>query len=537
MGFRLATAVSSEGTECSAIPIYKRVNRWHMSGLTVGHLVQRNAWKYPDQEAAVHYSDGRRITAYTYAEFESRVNRVANGLRDVGVRAGDTVALYMKNNVETLEYFVGAMLIGARPVPVNHRFKGQGVSYVLEDSAPEVAIIGPFGLDTVGEMHNDSTVPVETFLYVGDEPPEFARSYEAFLANASDERVDIVPNRQDQAALMYTSGTTGRPKGCRFTHENLLTLAADGAYEGDYLEPGNRHLIVTPLFHVGAFIPFVTNLYVGGTTIVTDGFEPERVLNLLEEESINSSYFVPTQSRMLLSADEIENYDFSAFKNYGTGAAPSGAELKREIMETFDVDLAESFGQTEALATRLPPDRTLEKADSVGRPALSLQMKVVDEDGNRLPRGEIGRAAYKGPSVFDGYHNMPEKTDEVFDGDWFVSDDLIKRDEEGFVYFIGRADDMIVSGGENIHPAEIEEVLHEHPAINEVAVVGVSDDTWGERVKAVVVPENDVIDFKTEDVVSYVEERVADYKKPREVEFRSELPRNPTGKVLKSELS
>ncbi|THE64032.1 long-chain fatty acid--CoA ligase [Salinadaptatus halalkaliphilus] len=508
-----------------------------MSGLTVGHLARRNARKHPEQEATVHRSDGQRVAASTYAEFESRVNRVANGLRNLGVDAGDTVALYMKNNVETLECFVGAMVIGARPVPVNHRFKGQEVSYVLDDSGPEVAIVDAFGADTISEIHDDPIVPVETFLYVGEDPPAFARSYERFLEGVSDDAVDIVPDRQDQAALMYTSGTTGRPKGCRFTHDNLLSLAADGVYEGDYLEPGNRHLIVTPLFHVGAFVPFITNLSVGGTTIVTDGFDPERVLGLLEEESINSSYFVPTQSRMLLSVEGVEEYDLSALESYGTGAAPSGAELKREIMDTFDTNLVESFGQTEALATRLPPEQTLEKADSVGRPALSLQMKVVDEDGNRLPSGEVGRAAYKGPTVFDGYHNMPEKTDEVFDDGWFVSDDLIKRDDEGFVYFVGRADDMIVSGGENVHPAEVEEVIHEHPAVNEVAVVGVPDDTWGERVKAVVVPEDDAADLEPDEIVSHVDERIAGYKKPRSVEFRSELPRNPTGKVLKSELA
>ena len=509
-----------------------------MAGQTVGHLVRRNAWKYPDQEATVHRSDGRRVRGNTYAEFERRVNRVANGLAGLGVGAGDTVALYMKNNVETLECFVGAMMIGARPVPVNHRFKGQEVRYVLDDSDPTVAILDAFGADTVGEIHDNPLVPVERFLYVGEDPPAFAEPYETFLENATDEAVDVVPDRSDQAALMYTSGTTGRPKGCRFTHDNLLALAADGVYEGDHLEPGNRHLIVTPLFHVGAFVPFITNLYVAGTTVVTDGFDPERVLTLLEEESIHSSYFVPTQSRMLLSVDGVEDYDLSAFERYGTGAAPSGAELKREIMRTFDTDLVESFGQTEALATRLPPERTLEKADSVGRPALSLRMKVVDEDGNRVPRGEIGRAAYKGPTVFDGYHNMPEKTDDVFDEDgWFVSDDLIKRDEEGFVYFVGRADDMIVSGGENVHPAEVEEVIHEHPDVDEVAVVGVPDETWGERVKAVVVPKADTGALEADDIVLHVEERIAGYKKPREVEFRSELPRNPTGKVLKSELT
>ncbi|APX97186.1 class I adenylate-forming enzyme family protein [Natronorubrum daqingense] len=507
-----------------------------MSGLTVGHVARRNARKFPDQEATIHRSDGRRVSSYTYEEFETRVNRVANGLSTLGVGAGDTVALYMKNNVETLECFVGAMLIGARPVAVNHRFKGSEVRYVLDDSDPTVAILDSFGAETISEIHDDPLVPVETFLSVGEQPPQFTTPYEQFLEDASDAAIDIVPDRRDQAALMYTSGTTGRPKGCRFTHDTLLSLATDGVYEGDHLEPGNRHLIVTPLFHVGAFVPFVTNLYVGGTTVVTDGFDPERVLQLLEDESINSSYFVPTQSRRLLSVDDVDAYDLSALESYGTGAAPSGAELKRDVMKTFGTDLVESFGQTEALATRLPPERTIEKADSVGRPSLNLEMKVVDDDGNRLPPGEVGRAAYSGPTVFDGYHNMPEKTDEVFDDGWFVSDDRIERDEEGFVYFVGRADDMIVSGGENVHPAEIEEVIYEHPAVDEVAVIGVPDETWGERIKAVVVPDADATELQAADIISHVEERIAGYKKPRAVEFRSELPRNPTGKVLKTEL-
>jgi|AntDeeMetagen192_2_1112575.scaffolds.fasta_scaffold00531_5 acyl-CoA synthetase (AMP-forming)/AMP-acid ligase II len=508
-----------------------------MNGLTVGYLAERNARKYPEREAAIHRTETGRVTEYTFGEFDDRTNRIANGLRERGVDEGDTVALYMKNNVETLEVFLAVMKLGALPVPINHRFKGEEVIYVLEDSNPQTAIVDEFGADTIADIHDHPDVPVETFLYVGEEAPSFAVDYETVVTNASDAPVDIVPGRNDDAALMYTSGTTGKPKGCIFTHDNLITLAADGVYEGDHIEQGNRHMIITPLFHVGAFVPFITNFYAGGTTIVVDGFDPEQVLDYIEAESINSSYFVPTQSRQLLAVDGLEEYDFSSFESYGTGAAPSGPELKREIIETFETDLVESFGQTEALSTRLPPDRTIDKAESVGRPALNLEMKVVDSDGSRVPRGEIGRAGYKGPSVFAGYHGMPEKTAEVFDEDgWFISDDLIRRDEEGFVYFVGRADDMIVSGGENIHPTEIEEVLHEHPAVDEVAIVGVPDETWGERVKAAIVPREETSNLDEEEIVSYVEERIASYKKPREVEFRTALPRNPTGKVLKGKL-
>jgi len=443
----------------------------------------------------------------------------------------------MKNNVETLEVFLAVMKLGALPVPINHRFKGEEVIYVLEDSNPQTAIVDEFGADTIADIHDHPDVPVETFLYVGEGSAVVRRR----LRDGRDERVGCAGRYRSRTERRRSLDVHER-NDRKAERVHLHARQSDHAcgrrrLRGDHIEQGNRHMIITPLFHVGAFVPFITNFYAGGTTIVVDGFDPEQVLDYIEAESINSSYFVPTQSRQLLAVDGLEEYDFSSFESYGTGAAPSGPELKREIIETFETDLVESFGQTEALSTRLPPDRTIDKAESVGRPALNLEMKVVDSDGSRVPRGEIGRAGYKGPSVFAGYHGMPEKTAEVFDEDgWFISDDLIRRDEEGFVYFVGRADDMIVSGGENIHPTEIEEVLHEHPAVDEVAIVGVPDETWGERVKAAIVPREETSNLDEEEIVSYVEERIASYKKPREVEFRTALPRNPTGKVLKGKL-
>ena len=220
------------------------------------------------------------------------------------------------------------------------------------------------------------------------------------------------------------------------------------------------------------------------------------------------------------------------------GAAPSSEDLKRTIIETFDCDLYDAFGQTEMspVTTMLLPDDALEKPDSIGKPVINVQLKVVGDDGERVERGEIGRAAYKGPTAFKGYHGLPERTAEVFTDGWFVSGDLVRRDDDGFVYFVGRADDMIVSGGENIYPAEIEDVLFEHPAIDEVAVIGVPDETWGERVKAAVVFEAGE-SLTDDEIAAYVSERLAGYKKPREIEVYESLPRNPSGKVLRAELA
>lgn len=500
-----------------------------MDGMTIGYVAERNARRWPDEEAVVQRDDDGRVVTRTFAEFDDRTDRLARGLAERGVEKGDTVALYMKNNAETLEAIVGTVKLGALVVPINHRFDAEEVGYVLDDSDVSVCFVDAFGASARERIRDavDHVVSVEA-----DSP--FGDPYETALHD-DPMGVDADVSRLDEMGIMYTSGTTGTPKGCVYTHDNLLQLMQDTAQEWSFLTPGNRHLISTPLFHVGALTPFLNNFYVGGTTVVVDGFDAERTLALMEGERINSTYLVPTQTRMLLDLAPFDTYDVSSLDTYTTGAAPVGAELKRETMEQFGCDVIETFGQTEALVLHLRPEFAVERAESVGEPLSSLGAKVVDDDGNELPPGEVGRIAYRGPTVFGRYHNLPEKTAAVFDDGWFVSDDLVRRDDDGFFYFVGRADDLIITGGENVHPAEVEAVLHEHPAVSEVAVVGVPDEMWGERIKACVVPV-DGASPTADDITAYVASRLADFKKPRSVEFYDELPRNPTGKVVKSEL-
>jgi len=508
-----------------------------MQGLTIGYLAERNARRTPDREAVVVQGpDGRRETV-THAEFNERIDRVANGLRDLDVAQGDTVAVYMQNDVETVETYLGAMKLGALPVPVNHRFKADEVEYVLTDSDAEVLVFDADAADIVDEVH-DADHAVREFRYVGDEPPAYADSYATFRETASPDPVEVVPDRLDEATLMYTSGTTGRPKGCVLTHDNVIQNSQNSVYEADF-DRDDRFLLVTPLFHVAAFALFLNTFYLGGTTVVMDEFLPERVMEVVAEETVTGTFLVPTMSRALLGLDGFDDYDVSSLQHYMTGAAPSGEELKREIVERFDCDLYDAFGQTEMspVTTMLLPEDALDKPESVGRPVINVELKVVDPDtGAEVEQGEVGRVCYRGPTRMQGYYNMPEKTAAVIDEEgWFHSGDLVRQDEEGFVYFVGRSDDMIISGGENVYPAEIEEVLHEHEAVDEAAVVGAPDDTWGERVKAAIV-RHDGHDLSAEAVQAYVESRLADYKKPREVVFIEELPRNPTGKVLKADV-
>jgi fatty-acyl-CoA synthase len=505
-----------------------------MQGLTLGSLATRNAREQPDTTAIVEHVDGRR--ELDFQTFDRRTTKLANALLADGLQPGDTVAIYLRNSIETLETFIGAAKAGVIPVPINHRFKAREIAYVLRDSDASVCVFDDDALDTVAELV-DEDIPVDSFLHTGDASnrPAFASVYEEFRDAGREQQPDVSITRLDRAAMLYTSGTTGRPKGCLFTHDNLLQNTQNTIYDIG-LNRDERFLIMTPLFHVAAFALFLDTFYVGATTHLTADFDPTHILEVIESERITGSFVVPTQGRALLDAD-IEEYDVSSFRRYWTGTAPSEAELKRGIMDEFDCGLTEMFGQTELspLTLVLPPDVAFEKIETVGRPLFNVSAKLVDESGEEVPQGEVGRIAYWGPTVFEGYHGLPEENEKVFDGEWFVSSDLMRKDEDGYYEFVGRADDMIISGGENIHPAEIEEVLHEHPGIDAAAVLGVPDETWGERVKAVVVAEQGA-DLTEDEVVDHVADQLADFKKPREVEFREELPRNPTGKVVKAEL-
>ncbi|SEH17195.1 fatty-acyl-CoA synthase [Natronorubrum sediminis] len=508
-----------------------------MDGLTLGDLAETNARKYPDDDCLVSLVDGTR-DSITFREFDDRVNQVARVLADRGVTEDDRVAVYMQNHPETIYSYYAAMKLGALPVPINHRFKDEEVGYVLEDSGASVCLFDSEARETISTVARNDDVQIGEYLYLGADVPAFADGLDAARDGVSIDRVDVVPTRLDAAALMYTSGTTGKPKGCVLTHDNVIQNSVNTVYSCHFEEQEDRFLVVTPLFHIAAFALFNNTFYCGSTTYLMNEFDPARVMEVIETERITGSFFVPTMSRALLTVDEFEDYDLSAFDHYMTGGAPSGEELKTAIIESFDTNLYEVFGQTETspVTCLLGPEHALEKPDSIGREIVNVAVKIVDDDGDEVDRGDIGRIAYRGPTVFEGYLGMPEKTDEVFDDEgYFVSSDLVRRDEDGFLHFIGRYDDMIISGGENIHPAEIEEVLHEHAQISEVAVVGVPDEAWTERVKAAVVL-HDGESLTDAEVSEYVGSHIADFKKPREVEFHEELPRNPTGKILKDEL-
>jgi len=484
-----------------------------MEGLTTGWLARRNAEKWPDEEAILLAGQEGREATVTHAAFDERTDRVANGLGDVGLDAGDTIGLYMQNGVEVLELYVGAMKAGVLPVPLNHRFQGQEVAYVLQDSDVDAVAFDILAKHTLGTLQEDGAVPADEHIYVGDEPPAYATAYETFRERASSETVAIVPSRLDDAVLLYTSGTTGDPKGCYLTHDNLLSQIETLAFSRKSWEDrADRTLLVLPLFHVGAVARYVADAYDADTTVLMQHFQPELVLETIEREDVTQGAFVPSMARMLLDVEGFEGDDLGSFEEFSIGAAPADRELKETIIDRFDCELREVFGQTELSPTTvmLSPDDVLEKPDAIGEPVQNVLVRVEDpETGEPVDTGEIGRICYKGPTVFRRYHDLPERNAAVFEDGWFKSGDLVRRDEDGFVYFAGREDDMIVSGG--------------------------AGDEWGERVKAAVVSEADS-DLSEAALIDYVKDRIAGFKAPKKVEFLESLPKGPTGKVEKSEL-
>jgi len=441
-----------------------------------------------------------------------------------------------------LEMFWGAMRIGAIPCRSTTDSRRDEVKYVLEDSGAELLLFDDQATEIVDQIHDDQVMPDE-ILFRGLDPQIRGR-LRRVRDGASDESVEIVSSRTDQAMLMYTSGTTGKPKGCILTHDNIIQMTVNGivekAFEGRNVHVDGRGIIVTPLFHISAFGMFINNYYASATTVLMNGFDPDRVMEVLESESVTNGFFVPMMARALLAVDDFEEYDLSAFEEFGIGAAPSGKELKQtDDIESVRCRVTGGVRSDRDVTGRVaaPAESGPRSSDSVGRPVMNVMFKIIDPDTHEeVEPGEIGQACYRGPTMFSGYYQMPERTEEAFDDDgFFISGDLIRQDEEGFIEFVGRSDNMIISGGKRLPGRDRGDTArasgHRRGRYHRRAgrEMGRTNQSCGRSV--------DDEEPSAEELQDYVGERLADYKKPREFIFLKSLPRNPTGKVLKSSLA
>jgi long-chain acyl-CoA synthetase len=489
------------------------------------------ASEFADRTAVI-YSDRE----HTYSDLDVLSRAFAVTLREqFAIEAGDRVALIMPNCLHSIVCYLGAVRAGAVALPLNVRLKGEEMRFILQDGGAKVVVVHSTvwgtakealsGLDCVRHVigigvEDEGATPIEdALLATGDVPP-------------------LAANPDDVAAIIYTSGTTGLPKGALITHGNVL-FNVKAAIRGHGLRPEDRHILVVPLFHVtGLNTIMPTAFHQGASVVVTSAVSPRDILSLLERHRATTFFGVPTTMILLAQTPGLEQLDLSSLRLIAYSGAPMPVRTIERLRRLFPgVKLHNFFGLTETTSctTVLPDSQALVRPESIGKPVPELELKVVDEAGNALPPGEVGELLIKGPSVVKGYHDRPEATAEAIVGGWLHTGDTAYIDAEGYVFLRGRKKELIIVGGENVYPVEVENVLTRHPAVAEVAVVGESHGILGEVVKAVVVLHPNAT-ASDRDLKRHCAQSLASFKVPQVWDFRDSLPRNPSGKVVKRNL-
>jgi len=495
----------------------------------------------PDRDCVVF--EGKR---YTFSQVNDRSNRLANSLANLDIKKGDMVAILQVNCNQFLETYYAVAKLGAILVPLNFRAKEDELTYMLNNCGAAAIFVGDRYVKMVSTMRPNLT-SVKNYVSI-DVKESNMHSYEELISAGSPDDVVADVNDDDMTILMYTAGTTGRPKGVPMTHNSY------GIYVLDNVDPASpeieeRNLLTVPLYHVAGFQALLAAVYGGRTLIMLRQFEVKEWMGTVQREKANRAMLVPTMLKMVISDPDFDKHDLSSLKVITYGAAPMPFEVIKKAIDILpDVRFINAFGQTETASTITalgPEDHVItgtpeEKAKklkrletSIGRPMSDVEMKVIDAEGNELPPGEIGEFVTRGPRIMSGYFKDEEKTAKAFTEDgWLRTSDTGYQDEEGYFYLAGRGDDMIIRGGENISPEEVETVLHSYPKIDEAAVIGVPDPDWGQEPLAVVVLKEGE-SATPEEIMEYCRQKMSSFKRPRSVVFMDELPRNPMGKVLK----
>ena len=490
-------------------------------------LLARNANKFPEQEALV-CGERRR----SWSQLYQRVEALAGAMSYRGIEKGDKVALLLDNSDYFIEIHFAVARLGAIGVPLNYRLAGDELAYILNNSDSKMLFYGSTFEKAVEDIR--TRIPkIESSIQVGNE----GALYDQMLAEG---RISppVLVEGTDPNLVLYTSGTTGRPKGAVLTHDNSIWNALNMVIDAR-IEHEDRGIVIPPLYHSAAINCWMLpHVFVGAALVIENTFNPVELPKRLVEECITSMFLVPAMYNFLLQVPGIETYDLDFIRLLGSGASIMPVELKQKVHKLFpNAEIIDVYGLTEAGpgVTILKAKDAFRKEGSVGQALSTLEVRVVDTNGKEVGSGEVGEIIVRGPTIMKEYYQLPEATATALREGWLYTGDLARMDEEGFLYVVDRKKDMIISGGENIYPAEVEAVLYQHAKILDAAVIGYPDAQWGESICAIIVVRPGET-LTPEEVVEFTKGKFAGYKKPRQVVFVEALPRNPSGKVLKTVL-
>ena len=498
----------------------------------IGLYLGKRAHLNPNLEAVVDPATSRR---FTYREIDQRANRVANAMRSLGIKKGDRVALLLLNGVEYYESFLGLAKIGAVSVPLNWRLVADELAYILKDSGAIALIYGGDFAEVVGEITSRSAAATDIAHWIelseGKDRDLFATEYEDFMAAGSPDEPENDAGDDDDLFIMYTSGTTGLPKGALHTH-NTMTWAVITASNTADIRFRDRYSIALPMYHVGALEPVLNCIYLGCTVVFLRQFDPKVMWEITETEKITISLAVPAMLNFMLMVPDFQNYNISNLRWILSGASPVPANLI-ETYKDIGIEIHQVYGLTEAggPASLIGPDDAMTKIGSAGKAFFHTSIRVVDENGDDVAPGVPGEVLVSGAHIMKGYWNNPEATAEAIRDGWLYTGDIALQDKDGFITIHDRVKDMIISGGENVYPAELENVIMAHPGVADIAVIGQPSERWGESPIAVVVRKD--YNMSEDNILRYCDGKLARFKQPKGAVFVDEIPRNPTGKPLK----
>lgn len=505
--------------------------------MNLAELMFRNARKYPDKEAIV-FKDNR----LSYRQIDELSNQFANAIINLGIKVGDKVAMMMCNSDQFAVVYFGIIKAGAVVVPINISLQKKEVKFILNNCEAKLFIFDELFIPILNDIENELN-RVEHIIYTGENLQNNAKDYKVLIQNSSSQPPALTINDDDLCSIIYTSGTTGTPRGAVFTHKNVMYTVNNTGSLAHRMNVYTRNLAMMPLFHSAPLhLYFLGTIYAGGTNVILESFDPGKFLETIEQEK-TTHFFGPAVVYLTCAKlIDINNYDLSSMQMFVLGGSPISEEDIFMILDAFNLrgknKLQQVYGFTEAGPSGLGlyPEEIEIKTSSIGCAGnLGVETIIIDKHGNKVLPGEVGEIAVRSEGSMQEFFKDPEKTAATLQNGWVLSGDLARYDNDGYIYFVDRSKDIIISGGQNVYSKEVEDVIMQHPAVMMAAVIGVPHPDWGESVKAVVSlkPGHSAT---CDEIANHCIDTLAKYKRPRSIQIVEEIPHNPAGKILKPEV-